>query len=79
NNAGIELVRPLTQHSLADWRAVMAVNVDGLFLGCKTLQPLLAAAGTAAAPASVINISSIAGLVGYPDQLAYNTSKGAVR
>ncbi|HMO75747.1 MAG TPA: SDR family oxidoreductase [Sphingopyxis sp.] len=75
NNAGVELVRPMTEHSLADWRALMAVNVDGLFLGCRAMQPLLAASGAA----SVVNISSIAGLVGYPDQLAYNTSKGAVR
>ncbi len=79
NNAGLELVKPMTAHSLAEWRALMAVNVDGLFLGCRTLQPLLAAAGSAASPSAVINISSIAGLVGYPDQLAYNTSKGAVR
>jgi 3(or 17)beta-hydroxysteroid dehydrogenase len=79
NNAGVELVKPMTDHSLSDWRSVMAVNVDGLFLGCRTLQPLLASGGTAGAPASVVNISSIAGLVGYPDQLAYNTSKGAVR
>lgn len=79
NNAGVELVKPMTDHSLSDWRSVMAVNVDGLFLGCRTLQPLLANGGTAEAPASVVNISSIAGLVGYPDQLAYNTSKGAVR
>lgn len=75
NNAGVELVKPMTEHSLADWRGLMAVNVDGLFLGCRTMQPLLAASGAA----SVVNISSIAGLVGYPDQLAYNTSKGAVR
>lgn len=79
NNAGVELVKPMTAHSLADWRALMAVNVDGLFLGCRALQPLLAAAGGQGRPASVVNISSIAGLVGYPDQLAYNTSKGAVR
>lgn len=79
NNAGVELVKPMTDHSLSDWRSVMAVNVDGLFLGCRTLQPLLASGGAEGAPSSVVNISSIAGLVGYPDQLAYNTSKGAVR
>lgn len=79
NNAGVELVKPMTEHSLADWRGLMAVNVDGLFLGCRTFQALLAKGGSAGGPASVINVSSIAGLVGYPDQLAYNTSKGAVR
>lgn len=79
NNAGLELVKPMREHSLADWRGIMAVNVDGIFLGCKTLEPLLCEAGKSGSSASVINISSIAGLVGYPDQLAYNTSKGAVR
>jgi 3(or 17)beta-hydroxysteroid dehydrogenase len=79
NNAGVELVKPMTEHSLADWRGLMAVNVDGLFLGCRSFQELLAKGGNNAGPASVINVSSIAGLVGYPDQLAYNTSKGAVR
>jgi len=79
NNAGLELVKPMREHSLADWRGIMAVNVDGIFLGCKTLEPLLCKAGKSGSSASVINISSIAGLVGYPDQLAYNTSKGAVR
>lgn len=79
NNAGLELVKPMEDHSLADWRKVMSVNVDGVFLGCKSLETLLIAAATGNSTASVINISSIAGLVGYPDQLAYNTSKGAVR
>jgi NAD(P)-dependent dehydrogenase (short-subunit alcohol dehydrogenase family) len=79
NNAGLELVKPMQDHSLADWRKVMSVNVDGIFLGCKTLEAMLRVPGTSGSSASVINISSIAGIVGYPDQLAYNTSKGAVR
>lgn len=79
NNAGLELVKPMREHSLADWRAIMAVNVDGVFLGCQTLERLLRESRKSGPSASVINISSIAGLVGYPDQLAYNTSKGAVR
>ncbi|MFV3128908.1 SDR family NAD(P)-dependent oxidoreductase [Niveispirillum sp. KHB5.9] len=74
NNAGVELVRPLPEISLADWRHVMAVNVEGVFLGCRVLHGLMAASAS-----SIINISSIAGIVGYPDQAAYNTSKGAVR
>ncbi|WP_374525281.1 SDR family NAD(P)-dependent oxidoreductase [Sphingopyxis sp.] len=79
NNAGVELVKLVTEHSLADWRGLMAVNVDGVFLGCRAFQALLAKGGGTSQPASVINLSSVAGLVGYPDQLAYNTSKGAVR
>lgn len=79
HNAGIELVKPIGETSLDEWRRVMAVNVDSIFIGCKAMLALLAAAGRDGAPASVVNISSIAGLVGYPDQAAYNTSKGAVR
>jgi len=79
NNAGIELVKSLDMISLEDWRRVMAVNVDGVFLGCKTFEPLMSASGKSDSSASVVNISSIAGIVGYPDQAAYNTSKGAVR
>jgi len=79
NNAGIEVVKPVSETSLADWRRVMSINLDGVFLGCRAMQPLLAQAGARGASASVINISSIAGLVGYPNQAAYNTSKAGVR
>lgn len=79
HNAGIELVKSIADTSLEEWRRVMAVNVDSIFIGCKAMLALLGAAGRPGAPASVVNISSIAGLVGYPDQAAYNTSKGAVR
>lgn len=79
NNAGLELVKPMADHKLEDWRQIMSVNVDGVFLGCQIFEPLLQQDSQSGATASVINISSIAGLVGYPDQLAYNTSKGAVR
>ena len=79
NNAGIEWVVPLADITLEDWRRVMAINVEGIFLGCQTFADLLEEGASSESSASVVNISSIAGLVGYPDQLAYNTSKGAVR
>lgn len=79
HNAGVELVKPVPDTSLDEWRKVMAVNVDAPFIGSRALLPLLAAAGSRDRPASVINISSIAGLVGFPNQAAYNTSKGAIR
>jgi len=80
NNAGIELSKELSETSLEQWRHVMAVNLDSVFLGCKTMLPLLRRAGEMRrAGAAVINISSIAGLVGHHDQLAYNASKAAVR
>lgn len=79
HNAGVELVKPVPDTSLDEWRKVMAVNVDAPFIGSRALLPLLVAAGSRDMPASVINISSIAGLVGFPNQAAYNTSKGAIR
>ena len=77
NNAGIQLVKPVADTSLAEWRRVMAANLDGIFLGCRTMLPLLS--GEREGSASVVNISSIAGIVGYPNQAAYNTSKAGVR
>jgi 3(or 17)beta-hydroxysteroid dehydrogenase len=80
NNAGIEVSKELSQTSLAEWHRVMAVNLDSVFLGCKSMLPLLRRAGEIRpAGAAVINISSIAAIVGYPDQVAYNASKAAVR
>lgn len=75
NNAGVVLVGDVEQTSLADWRRVMAVNADGVFLGCKHAMPLLA---RSKAPA-IVNISSVSGLVGGANLAAYNASKGAVR
>jgi NAD(P)-dependent dehydrogenase (short-subunit alcohol dehydrogenase family) len=75
NNAGIVLVGDVENTSLADWRRVMSINADGVFLGCKHAMPLLA---KSAAP-SIVNISSVSGLVGGANLAAYNASKGAVR
>ncbi|MEM6683749.1 MAG: SDR family oxidoreductase [Pseudomonadota bacterium] len=79
NNAGIELRAPLKDITLEGWRRVHAVNVDGPFMGCQVFEDMLADGATSDSSASVINISSIAGLVIFPDQHAYSTSKGAVR
>ena len=75
NNAGIVHLGSIEGTSLADWRRVMAVNVDGVFLGCKTAWPLLK---RGRAP-SIVNISSVSGLIGGANLAAYNASKGAVR
>lgn len=80
NNAGIDLTGPVETTALADWRRIMAINVDGVFLGTRIFTPLLAASGgTRRGGASLINVSSIMGLVGYTDTSPYNASKGAVR
>jgi NAD(P)-dependent dehydrogenase (short-subunit alcohol dehydrogenase family) len=78
NNAGIlgpstELTPEAT--SLSVWRRVFAVNVEGTFLGCRTALPSMRRAGKG----SIINISSVAGLLATPYATAYGASKAAVR
>ena len=75
NNAGLIHLGDVEQTSYADWRRIMAVNADGVFLGCKYAMPLLA---KSTAP-GIVNISSVSGLVGGANLAAYNASKGAVR
>ena len=80
NNAGTDLTGPVETLSLESWRRIMAVNVDGVFLGTKHFVPLLAASGAGVkGGSSIINVSSIMGLVGLSEVSAYNASKGAVR
>jgi len=75
NNAGVGTPGDVEKTSFAEWRRVMAVNADGVFLGCKHAMPLLA---RSRAP-SIVNISSASGIVGGANLAAYNASKGAVR
>jgi NAD(P)-dependent dehydrogenase (short-subunit alcohol dehydrogenase family) len=75
NNAGIVRMAPLDETSLAAWHEVINVNQTGVFLGMKHAIPAMRRAGGG----SIINISSVAGLVGLPSIPAYQASKGAVR
>jgi len=61
--------------SLADWREVHRVNLDGTFLGCRYAIGAMKGTGTG----SIINISSRSGLVGIPGAAAYASSKAAIR
>ncbi|MEQ8746936.1 glucose 1-dehydrogenase [Pyruvatibacter sp.] len=80
NNAGIYFNRPIADISLEDWRMMMAINVDGVFLGCQAALPLLRErAGKWRGGGSIINLSSVAGLIGAAGGTAYHASKGAVR
>jgi NAD(P)-dependent dehydrogenase (short-subunit alcohol dehydrogenase family) len=75
NNAGISgTTRPTDEVTEADWDRVMAVNVKGVFFCTKHAIPHLRRAGGG----SIINLSSIYGLVGAPDVPPYHASKGAV-
>lgn len=75
NNAGIYLSGSTENTDLASWEKTFAVNVRGVFLGSRTIIPLMRKAGGG----SIINISSNWGIVGFPDAVAYVASKGAVR
>ncbi len=75
NNAGIELVKHIPDISVSDFRRVMDINVLGVFLGIKACTDAMTASGSG----SIINLSSVAGLIGAPRQAAYCASKGAVR
>jgi 2-keto-3-deoxy-L-fuconate dehydrogenase len=73
NNAGIGLVGDVTETELADFQRLFRVNVEGLFLVTKHALPrLLASHG------SIVNIGSVAGLVGVRKRFAYCATKGAV-
>jgi len=74
NNAGI--VKPLNieQETLSSWQQTMAVNVDSVFLGTQTGIRLMKEKG-----GSIINMSSIEGIRGEAQAIAYTASKGAVR
>jgi NAD(P)-dependent dehydrogenase (short-subunit alcohol dehydrogenase family) len=80
NNAGIFWMKPMTETSIEDFRHMQAINVEGVFLGMKTAIPAMAKRATQwAGGASIINLSSVAGLTGATFAVPYNASKGAVR
>ncbi|WPB81944.1 SDR family oxidoreductase [Archangium violaceum] len=76
NNAGIGVSKDIETLSLEEWRLVHAVNLDGVFLGCKHAIRGMRQSG---AKGSIINISSVAGLVGVDTLPAYCSSKAGVR
>jgi NAD(P)-dependent dehydrogenase (short-subunit alcohol dehydrogenase family) len=74
NNAGIALLGSAEDGTLADWQLTQKVNLESVFLGTREAIKVMKSTG-----GSIINISSIAGLIGEPLLAAYNASKGGVR
>jgi len=74
NNAGIGLPGSIEDCTLEAFRFVHQVNVEGVFLGCKHAVRVMKAHG-----GSIVNVSSVAGIIGAPSLAAYSSSKGAVR
>lgn len=80
NNAGIFWMKPIAMESLESFRRMQQVNVEGVFLGMKHAIPAIAErAQKWDGGGAIVNLSSVAGLVGAPNLIAYNASKGAVR
>jgi NAD(P)-dependent dehydrogenase (short-subunit alcohol dehydrogenase family) len=75
NNVGNAVVRPIAETTLAQWRDTMAINLDSVFLGTRTMLPLLAASGHGA----IVNLSSVRGIIGGVDIAGYCAAKGGVR
>ena len=75
NNAGIYRAHNVEETTSDEWDQVMDINAKGVFLGTKHAIPAMRDAGGG----SIVNISSVAGLVGSRATSAYNASKGAVR
>ena len=73
NNAGIGLVGGIEETGLADFRRLIEVNVEGMFLITKYALPLLVASH-----GSIVNVGSVAGLIGVKKRFAYCATKGAV-
>jgi len=74
-SAGIGLSKTVEDIELEEWRKVHAIDLDGVFLGCKhIIQPMAKSGG-----GSIINISSIAGIIAGHNMAAYNSAKAGVR
>jgi len=75
NNAGVNLWKKIEDTSLDEWQWLMSINLNGVFLGTKYAIGAMKKNGGG----SIINISSVAGIVGTLDTSAYHASKGGVR
>lgn len=73
NNAGVTSIAPMTQVTYEAYRRQIAINQDGVFLGMRTAVPHMGQGG------SIVNVSSVDGLMGMPGVLPYVAAKWAVR
>jgi NAD(P)-dependent dehydrogenase (short-subunit alcohol dehydrogenase family) len=75
NNAGVNVWKKIEETSLEEWQWLMSINLNGVFLGTKYAIGAMKKTGGG----SIVNISSVAGIVGTLDTSAYHASKGGVR
>ena len=80
NNAGITLQKSFAAHTVEDWERVMNINLWGVIYGIQCFLPHLRKAGENPEEGGhVVNMSSIAGLMGMPSQASYAVTKAAVK
>ena len=80
NNAGIAAGSNVEATSFDDWRRVHSIDLDSVFLGCKLALPLMArTVRETGVRGSIVNISSIAGVIAGHNSAAYNSAKAGVR
>ncbi|MBM3489189.1 MAG: glucose 1-dehydrogenase [Alphaproteobacteria bacterium] len=75
NSAGIGITKTVEETTLEEWRRVHAIDLDGVFLGCKHVIQAMARSGGG----SIVNISSISGIIAGHNMAAYNSAKAGVR
>ena len=75
NSAGVAFKGNIETATLEEWRKTQAVNVEGTFLGCREAVRAMKETGGG----SIVNLSSVAGIIGDAQTIAYCASKGAVR
>ena len=75
NNAGVAIAKTVEETTLDEWKWLNSINMEGVFLGTKTAIEQMKENGGG----SIINLSSIEGIIGEPLAAAYNASKGGVR
>jgi NAD(P)-dependent dehydrogenase (short-subunit alcohol dehydrogenase family) len=75
NSAGITFVKPVEETTLQEWRRVLSVNLDGVFLGLRSAIRAMRASGTGG---SIVNVSSASGVKPAPGATAYSTAKAGV-
>ena len=80
NNVGVTISKSVEDTTLADWRLMMTVNLEGPFLGVKAALPLMKESAIRTPfGGSIVNMSSVSGIVGTPNLSCYTATKAGVR
>jgi NAD(P)-dependent dehydrogenase (short-subunit alcohol dehydrogenase family) len=79
NNAGIGTMGSIEETSFEEWKRTHVIDLDSVFLGCKLALPAMVNSTSSGEAGSIVNISSISGVIAGHNHAAYNSAKAAVR